>query len=67
MIPGANDGIGISNGIARWIITDENWGRFWSVELFKRFYDSSTIVLIIAIIIFITALAVETKNARKEL
>jgi len=64
LIPGANDGIGISNQIAYWIITDKNWGQNWSVELFKNFYDISSIVLILAIIIFVASVGIETRLKR---
>ena len=49
LVPGVNDGIGISNRIAYWIITDDNWGNRWSVELFKTFYDRSSILLLIVL------------------
>jgi len=61
LVPGVNDGIGISNRIAYWIITDDNWGNRWSVELFKMFYDRSSILLLLVIILFVLSLVVETR------
>lgn len=63
-VPGAHDGLGISNRIAYWIITDDNWGSRWSVELFKVFYDRSSIILTFAIIMFVVSIAVETRLSR---
>ena len=61
LVPGVNDGIGISNKIAYWIITDDNWGNRWSVELFKTFYDRSSIILLLVIILLVISIAVETR------
>ena len=61
LIRGANDGIGISNKIAYWIITDDNWGQTWSVELFKNFYEISLTVLILVVIMFVASIAIETR------
>jgi TRAP-type C4-dicarboxylate transport system permease large subunit len=64
LVPGAHDGIGISNKIAYWIITDDEWGNRWSVELFKTFYDRSSILLILVIILLVFSIVIETKLNR---
>lgn len=61
LVPGVHDGIGISNKIAYWIITDDDWGNRWSVELFKTFYDRSSTLLILVIIIFVFSIVIETR------
>jgi hypothetical protein len=60
-IPGAWDGIGISNKIAYWIITDSDWGMRWSVELFKKFYETSVTVMILVTILFVLSMVLETR------
>jgi hypothetical protein len=47
------DGIKISNFLARWIITDDGWGRSWSKELFHNFFDTSIIISIVFIILLL--------------
>ncbi len=44
LIPGIQDGIGISNKLSYWIITDAGWGSHWSKELFKTAYNYSNAV-----------------------
>lgn len=66
LIPGVNDGIGISNMIASWIITDEGWGRTWSVELFKKAYDLSSYILVLSVIFFVVALVRESRAKKTE-
>lgn len=61
LVPGVHDGIGIANKIAYWIITDDDWGNRWSVELFKTFYDRSSSLLILVIILFVLSIVVETR------
>lgn len=61
LIPGIQDGIGISNKLAYYIITDDGWGINWSKELFKRVYDYSIIISGIIIILFILVLLIESK------
>jgi hypothetical protein len=64
LVPGTHDGIGISNKLAYWIITDDDWGNRWSVELFKMFYDRSSTLLILAIILFVFSIVIETRLNR---
>lgn len=64
LIPGANDGIGISNFMASWIITDSGWGDSWSVELFKKAYDTSMGVSLIVLLSFVVSMVME-KNRQK--
>jgi len=58
LIPGVHDGIGISNKIAYWIITDDHT---WSAELFLNYYDRSTTLLIIAILLFVFSIVIESR------
>lgn len=62
LIPGIEDGIGISNKLAYYIITDDGWGNYWSKELFYRAYDYSITVSGIIIILFIILLFMESKR-----
>jgi len=39
-VPNFNDGIGIHNFLAYWIIPEDNW----SVQLFKSYFDSSVYI-----------------------
>ena len=64
LVLGVQDGIGISNKIAYLIITDSDWGNRWSVELFKTFYDRSSTLLILVIILFVFSIVIETKLNR---
>lgn len=66
LIPNLSDGIGISNIIASWIITDEDWGRTWSIELFKRAYDLSSYILVLSVIFFVIALLRESRAKKQK-
>ncbi|MCB8817497.1 hypothetical protein [Desulfosporosinus shakirovi] len=61
LLPGVHDGIGISNKIAYWIITDDDWRNRWSVELFKMFYDRSAILLILVISMLVLSIVIESR------
>jgi hypothetical protein len=39
-VPSLNDGIGIHNFLAHWIISEDNW----SVQLFKGYFNSSVYI-----------------------
>lgn len=60
LIPGANDGIGISNFLAYWIITDETT---WSVQLFKFFYTASTIISTALVILLVFVFLFEREHS----
>lgn len=62
LIPGAQDGIGISNFLASWIITDSSWGKSWSIELFKNAYDTSLRVSLVVFLLFVASMVGETKG-----
>lgn len=47
-IPSINDGIGIHNFLAYWIIGENNW----SIGLFKSYFDYSLITSIILLIVY---------------
>ncbi len=60
------DGIGINNDLAYWIITDKNWGApSWSLELFRSFYQNSTILSLILLLVYCGSLLIEAKRAKK--
>jgi hypothetical protein len=65
LIPGIEDGIGISNKLAYYIITDEGWGNYWSRDLFYRAYDYSITISGIIIILFIISLFLESKRKNR--
>ena len=60
-----NDGIGISNTLAYLIITDDGWGRFWSVEVFRSAYNISTRVTIGLLILFGVTLLIDRDSQTK--
>lgn len=49
-VPSLNDGIGIHNFIAGWIIGDDNW----SVQLFKSYFDISVYASLLLTLIYST-------------
>ena len=55
LIPEANDGIGISNRLAYFIIGDDRW----SPELFRSTYNFSTTVAVVLLIVYIFAQVLE--------
>jgi len=61
LISGIHDGIGISNTVASWIITDSGWGRQWTVSLFKSAYDISALISVVLLILYLIVFAVEAK------
>ncbi|OYD59843.1 hypothetical protein CGZ90_06215 [Fictibacillus aquaticus] len=61
LIPEANDGIGISNILAYWIIGETQWTQ----EMFKSFYDQSTYLALLLILLYPVVLLAETKLKRR--
>lgn len=49
LIPQINDGIGVSNDLAKWIITDD---VRWTHELFKQYYISSVNISLLLLVIY---------------
>lgn len=58
LIPEANDGIGISNTVAYWIIGEEHW----SVDQFKRAFERSMYFTLILIILSPLVYFLESKR-----
>ena len=62
----SGDGIGITNSLASWIITDKNWAApTWTMELFRSFYENSTMVSLILLLAYCSFLLFEAKRAKK--
>jgi hypothetical protein len=61
LIPEANDGIGISNQLAYWIIGETQWTQ----EMFKSFYDQSTYLALLLILLYPVVLLAETKLKKR--
>lgn len=61
LIPEANDGIGISNEIAYWIIGEDGWTQ----EMFRNAFELSLYVALILIVMYPIILVIETKFSRK--
>lgn len=57
LIPEANDGIDISNALAYWIIGED----LWSIEKFKNYFEWSTFITIILVIVSPIVLIIESK------
>ncbi len=56
--PAVNDGIAVTNFLARLILWDGNWSQ----DLFKQAYDTSTALVIILIILYTSVLLLEKKR-----
>jgi len=57
----SNDGIGISNGLAYFLIGEDNW----SVAMFKRHYTISTWLTLLSTLFTLILLAVKVTMERK--
>jgi hypothetical protein len=62
LVPGINDGIGISNPIAYLIIGE----RQWSSILFKEYFDMSVYLTLIFLILLIASIIIESIRAKKK-
>lgn len=62
LIPGANDGMGISNLLAYFLIGEDRWSH----ELFRSAYSFSTTITIILLIAYSLILVIEKVYKRKE-
>lgn len=61
LIPEANDGLGISNAIAYWIIGEDGWSQ----EMFRNAFELSLYISLILIVIYPIVTVIETKLQRK--
>jgi hypothetical protein len=61
LIPEANDGMGISNSLAYWIIGEERW----TIEMFRSFFEQSTYLTLALIVAYPLVLAVEARKGRQ--
>ncbi|MGD6831107.1 hypothetical protein ACQCT5_03020 [Sutcliffiella halmapala] len=61
LIPEANDGMGISNSLAYWIIGEERWTN----EMFRSFFEQSTYLTLALIVAYPLVLAVEARKGRQ--
>lgn len=62
LIPEANDGIGISNKLALWIIGEDGWSQ----EMFRSMFELSLYVSLILIVAYPIVLVAETKLAKNQ-
>lgn len=60
LIPEANDGIGISNPIAYWIIGDDRW----STALFRTRFEQSVYLALLLLIAYPIVLILESKRRK---
>jgi hypothetical protein len=61
LIPAAEDGIGISNRVAYWLIGED----FWSVDRFRASFMNAVYVTLFLIAAYPTVLSVEAARARR--
>ncbi|WP_342430326.1 hypothetical protein [Neobacillus sp. FSL H8-0543] len=61
LIPEANDGIGISNKMAYWIIGEDGWSQ----EMFKNMFEQSVYISLLLIAAYPIVLIIESKFDRK--
>jgi len=61
LIPEANDGIGISNEPARWIIGEDGWSR----ESFKAWFENAMYLALLLIAAYPAVLALEARRERR--
>jgi hypothetical protein len=61
VMPELNDGIGISNEISRLIIRE----GYWTVVLYKKYFDVSIFITIALVILLIVSLLLEKKFESK--
>lgn len=63
LIPEANDGLSISNQLSYMIIGEDRWSH----ELFESTYNSSTIISIVLLIVYLLTLVLEKFLREKSL
>lgn len=60
------EGIGILNPLAYWVIGEDNWAHRWTPQLFRSVYDASTLVSVSLLFLYAVLLVIEEKTARPE-
>lgn len=63
LIPEVNDGIGISNQVAYWIIGEDRW----SIDLFRKSFEQSIYFTLFLLVIYPLVHVVELKLIKKEI
>jgi len=61
LISERNDGIGISNQVAYWIIGEDGW----SENLFQKSFEQSVYVTLLLLAVYVIVLLVESRLRRK--
>jgi hypothetical protein len=61
LIPEANDGLGISNQLAYWIIGEDGWSQ----DRFKNMFDQSVYITLLLIVAYPIVLIIESKFGGK--
>ena len=57
LVPQANDGIGISNRVAYWIIGEDGWSR----ELFRAYFENAVYLTLFLIVVYPAVLSLESR------
>ena len=60
LIPEVNDGIGISNFVANWILGEDNW----STDTFKAYFENSIIITLVLIGLLVISLLFRKRSNR---
>jgi len=60
LIPEANDGLGVSNAVAYWIIGEDGWSK----EKFKAYFENSAYLTFLLILAYPAVLAAEAKRKK---
>lgn len=61
LIPEVNDGIGISNQVAYWIIGEDGWTK----EMFRKSFEQSVYFTLLLLVAYPLVLIVESKSIKK--
>lgn len=61
LVPEANDGIGISNPVAWWIIGEDGWSR----ERFRAWFENTVYLALALIAVHPAVLALETRGTKR--
>lgn len=61
LVPGINDGIGVSNSLAHLIIGE----RQWSTQLFRSYFDVSVYITLIILLLLTASVIIESMKYRK--
>ena len=55
LIPGVNDGVGVSNTLASFLIPEDKWSQ----ELFHSLYEGSIIITLVLVLLYLICLLLE--------